>query len=108
MEGTALYDDGSVVLDSEGLTLRRYYFPTFGSKRIPYGQIRGVDVRPNTWRTARGRLWGTSSPGYWSPLDLGRPRKEKVVIVNVGKTVKPAFTPDDPERVAEVLRAHII
>ena len=36
----ALYDDGLVTLDADGLTIRRYYFPLGTSKRIPYVQIK--------------------------------------------------------------------
>jgi len=37
-----LYDDGGVVLDDDGLTIRRYYFPWAGPKHIPYSAIRHV------------------------------------------------------------------
>ena len=29
-----MYDDGRIALDGEGVTLRRYYFPTGASKHI--------------------------------------------------------------------------
>jgi hypothetical protein len=37
-----LYDDSLVTLDSDGLTIWRYYFPLGTSKHIPYVQIKGV------------------------------------------------------------------
>jgi hypothetical protein len=105
MTDDALYDDGKVRLDGSGLTLRRYYFPTGASKRIAYDEIRAVQVFPNTWRTGKGRGWGTSQIGYWYPLDMGRFRKPTVVAVDLGTKTTPAFTPEDPDRVIELLRA---
>ena len=32
MTSTALYDDGGLLLDEEGVTIRRYYFPWAGAK----------------------------------------------------------------------------
>lgn len=103
MTTDVLYDDGGVVLGERGITLRRYYFPFGTSKHIPYGRIERVWSRPMGWATGKGRVWGTSHPGYWLPLDGGRPHKDTVFVVDLGRTVKPAFTPDDPERVVEIL-----
>lgn len=99
-----LYDDGKVRLDSHGLTLRRYYFPTGQSKRLAYDRIRAVGTRPMGWLSGKGRGWGTAHPGYWLPLDMGRFRKHVLVVVDVGRRVTPAFTPDDPGTVVELIR----
>ena len=98
-----LYDDGRVCLDREALTLRRYYFPFGTSKRIPYPAIRSVAVLPMTWFTGKGRLWGTAHPGYWLPLDRTRPRKDTALVLDLGRTVRPTFTPDDPALVQNLL-----
>jgi hypothetical protein len=97
------YDDGKARLDEGGLTLRRYYFPLGSAKRIPYADIRAVSVRPMGWWTGRGRLWGSAHPRYWLPLDGSRPRKDSLVVVDIGRRVRPAFSPDDPARVMELL-----
>lgn len=99
-----IYDDGRVALDHQGVTLRRYYFPIGTSKHIPYRRIRRVEARPMGWLTGKGRGWGSAHPGYWLPLDIRRPRKDKLVVLDVGGRVKPAFTPDDPDRVLAILR----
>lgn len=104
-DGT-IYDDGLAVLDSEGVTLRCYYFPIGTSKHIPYRQIQGVEVRPMGWLTGRGRGWGSAHPGYWLPLDISRPRKDKLLVLDLGGHVRPAFSPDDPDRVLEILAQH--
>lgn len=100
-----LYDDGRVLLDTRGVTLRHYYFPFGTSKHIPYEQIRAVRTQPMSWWTGKGRLWGTSHPEYWLPLDGSRPRKEILLVLDLGARVKPAFSPDDPHRVREILAA---
>jgi hypothetical protein len=99
-----LYDDGLVKLDSDGLTIRRYYFPLGTSKYISYAQIKGVQQ----WRmgplTGKGRLWGSGDFRHWAPLDLGRPWKEKALILDIGTWVRPVITPDDADRVLALLR----
>lgn len=102
-----LYDDGRVALDGRGVTLRWYYFPFGTSKHIPYDRIRRVEARPMGWGNGKGRLWGTTRPGYWFPLDARRPKKDTLVVLDVGRPVKPAFTPDDPDRVREILAEHV-
>ncbi len=99
-----LYDDGRIALGHDGIVLRRYYFPTFASKVIAYPQVRSVEVRPLGFTTGKGRLWGTDHPRYWLPLDLLRWRKERLVALDLGGRIKPAFTPDDTDQVLQILR----
>ena len=107
MASNFLYDDGRVRLDQQGITLRHYYFPFGSSKHIRYEQIRRVESRPMGWLTGRGRLWGTSDLRYWMPLDLGRPAKRRMVILDLAAHVKPAFTPNDPDRVVSLIEMHV-
>lgn len=107
MSSRALYDDGKVLLDEAGITLRRYYFPIGTAKRIRYRSIRSMTVRPMGWLTGKGRGWGSAHPRYWLPLDIRRPRKDTLVVLDVGKHVQPAFSPDDPARVQEILQHRI-
>jgi hypothetical protein len=104
---STLYDDGGLVLDEEGMTIRRYYFPSAGPKRIPYAKIRRATVRPMGWLTGRGRGWGTAHPGYWFSLDLRRAAKRTLVVLDLGHRVKPCVTPDDPDRFIELLRGRV-
>jgi hypothetical protein len=98
-----IYDDGGVALDRQGITLRRYYFPIGTSKHIPYRRIRRVEARPMGWLTGKGRVWGSVPLRYWLPLDIGRPRKDTLVVLDIGGHVKPAFSPDHPDRVLAIL-----
>ena len=99
-----LYDDGLVQLDADGLTIRRYYFPLGTSKHIPYARIQGVQERHMGALTGKGRLWGSGDLRHWFPLDLRRPQKEKALVLDVGKSVSPVITPEDPERVLALLQ----
>lgn len=102
-----LYEDGVMVADAGGVTLRHYYFPTAGPKRIEYSAIRGVQARPMNWLTGKGRWWGTGSPGYWLPLDVRRSGKSTLLVFDLGGRVKPCVSPDDPERALAALRSRV-
>lgn len=102
-----LYRDGCLALDEEGITIRRYYFPLGSDKRIAYNDIRGVRIVTMNWLTGKGRLWGTADPRCWLPLDLRRYRKDKLLVIDVGRRVKPCVSPDDPDRAAEHLQTRV-
>jgi hypothetical protein len=103
----ALYEDPGLTLDENGITIHRYYFPMGGPKRIAYVDIRGVKSQPMGWITGKGRFWGASDPRYWFPLDLRRGNKPTVLILDVGARVKPCITPENPDRVLELLSARV-
>jgi hypothetical protein len=103
----ALYDDAGLVLDEVGITIRRYYFPLATPKRIAYNKIRGIRAKPMSWLSGKGRIWGTSGPRYWLPLDVARGSKQTLLIVDVGRLVRPCITPEDPARVIALLRDRV-
>ena len=78
------YDDGMVRVDDEGLTLRRYYFPTFQAKHVAWSELREVTSEDARWFHGRGRLWGSSVPlTRWLPLDVHRSRREALIVLDV-------------------------
>ncbi|MEU8687360.1 hypothetical protein [Streptomyces sp. NPDC048665] len=103
-----MYDDGLLACTDSELIIRRYYFPWGSAKRIPYSQIRGVQWIPLDLRTGSWRLWGSGDFVHYFNLDTSRPRKRVALIVDLGRRVKPVITPDEPERLVEVLNAHEI
>jgi len=105
--GDVLYDDGGLMLDRDGLTIRRYYFPWAGPKCIAYTQVRRAEVRAMGWLTGKGRGWGTADFGYWLPLDLRRWRKDTLLLFDLGRRVKPCVSPDDPQQVIQLLRGRV-
>lgn len=100
----ALYDDGRVRLDDQGVTLSTYYFPSRASKLIRYAEIRAVTERANTWLTGKGRAWGSGDFRHWLPLDWQRHKRPTLMVLDLGAWVRPAFTPDDPQTVQRLLR----
>jgi hypothetical protein len=102
-----LYEDPGLLLDENGITIQRYYFPLASPKRIAYHDIRGIKAQPMNWLSGKGRIWGTSDPRYWFPLDRRRGRKQTLRIPGVGSRVRPCVTPEDPDRVVELLRARV-
>jgi hypothetical protein len=59
------------------------------------------------WLSGKGRGWGSAHPRYWLPLDISRPRKDKLVVLDLGRFVHPAFSPDEPDRVIAILKQHV-
>ncbi|MGB3735746.1 MAG: hypothetical protein WA964_12360 [Ilumatobacter sp.] len=96
------YADDTVRIDATTLTLPRYYFPTGRAKVVQLDDIVATEVRPVGWMT-RWRLWGSSNLTNWLPLDFGRPKKQQAVVLDLGGRIRPTFTPDDPDRVVELL-----
>jgi hypothetical protein len=97
------YGDGIITCDAEGIEIRHYYFPS-GSKRVKYGQIKGlerVDISPLKGKL---RVWGTGNFKMWANLDIKRPHKAVAFIIDNGKSIKPFVTPDDPDAFESVVR----
>lgn len=107
MADTVLYTDNVVELNEQGITLRRYYFPLALSKHIPYTAIHNIEQRPMGIWTGKGRLWGSGDLRHWAPLDLHRPHKDTVIILDLGRYIQPVFSPNDPERVLALLHQHM-
>jgi hypothetical protein len=105
--GAELYRDDYLVVDDTGVTIRRYYFPLATPKRIEFADIKDVIVEQMTWRTGKGRYWGASDPRFWMPMDWTRGKKDKVLVFDVGSRIRPCVTPDDPDRVVELLRSKV-
>lgn len=106
MSEVALYDDGSISCDGQGLTIRRYY--PWGAKRIPYESIRDVKELPLTGinRVRRWRIWGSGDFVHWWNMDRHRPGKDMALVIDDGHRVRPTITPDDPASVERILREH--
>jgi hypothetical protein len=100
------YDDGLIQLDREAITLRRYHFPSGTSKIIPLRAIRGYKSEPLGFFFDRFLIWGGPDPRRWLPLDIWRPIKSTLVILDVADgNPEPAFTPQRPREFLKVLDA---
>lgn len=102
-----MYDDGRIRCTASGLVIGIYY-PWGGAKRIPYERIRSVKRRQMGAWTGKGRIWGSGDFKHWFNLDAKRPHKDWALVIDVGKAVEPVITPDDVDKVVEVLREHAV
>jgi len=103
---SAEYEDRFITCTGDGIAVRGYYFPVVGTKHIPYSAIRSVRRVNMGALTGRGRIWGTANPGLWASFDWTRPRKKVGLILDLGRSVQPLLTPDDPDAVEACIREH--
>jgi hypothetical protein len=97
------YDDGVIKCDGEGVDIRGYYFP-WGTKRVPYGQIKGLQRLEMSTLKGKWRIWGTGNFTLWANLDPKRPKKSVAFIIDNGHSVRPFITPDNPDAVESIIR----
>ncbi|HEY7946852.1 MAG TPA: hypothetical protein VID75_04200 [Acidimicrobiales bacterium] len=102
---TPLYDDGRILCDDEGVTIRWYYL--WGKKRIPFRSIRSVKMFPLPPVRGKWRIWGSGDFVHWYNLDGNRPKKEMGIEFDTGNRVRPCITPDDVEAVARIVTERI-
>ena len=102
---SAIYDDGRIACDDEGLTIQWYYL--WGAKRIPYRAIRSA--KQFTLAPIRGkwRIWGSGDLVHWYNLDGTRPSKQTGIEIDTGGTVRACITPDDAETVSRIISEHV-
>ena len=96
------YHDNGIICGDDALEIRHYYL--WGSKKVPYGSIKGVQRVALSAFKGRARIWGTANMGYWANLDSSRPSRKEGLVLDLGKPVKPFITPEDPDRVESILR----
>ncbi|MFC9790140.1 hypothetical protein [Rhodococcus sp. NPDC127528] len=106
MNAGTLYQDGTVRIDSRGVTIRHYYFPFVG-KTVPYERIESVHSGVLPGLGGRWRIWGTTDFSCWYSLDLLRPTKHTAIVLEILGRGTPAFTPRDPDAVESVIAAHL-
>src|SRR5579862_1086434 len=102
---SALYDDGRIACDGDGLTIRWYY--PWGSKRIPFRSIKAFRAFPLKFTSGRWRIWGSGDFTHWWNLDAKRPQKETGIELRAGGRVLACITPDDPAAVTRILEEHV-
>ncbi|MBN2113783.1 MAG: hypothetical protein JW785_06625 [Acidimicrobiia bacterium] len=104
----SLYHDRWIECAPEHLLIRGYYFPFGPAKAIAYSKIRSVERFPLTTWTGKWRIWGTTSPRYWTHLDPQRPRKTVGLLLHLDGFVRPWITPDDPDAVEQIIRRRLL
>lgn len=99
-----IYADQYVICDDESITINWYYFPLGISKKIFYSQIKNVREEELNLLQGKIRLWGMDLSPYWFHLDFLRPTKNKFIAIDDGEWIKPAITPENGDRVLQILR----
>ena len=100
-----LYSDKLVEISGSSILLRNYYIPFGSPKRIPVNRIEKIEAKKPTLFTGRWRLQGSGDFRVWFPLDVARPRRDKVFIITIAKKkTRVGFTVEDSERVLRILK----
>ena len=61
-----------------------------------------------SWTSGKGRIWGACDPRYWFPLDVQRGSKTTLLVLNVGRRVRPVHHSRGPRAsVIELLKARV-
>jgi hypothetical protein len=99
------YEDKSIALDDEGLTIKNYR-KRGDTKHIAYSAIRSFEAFEMGFWTGRHRLVGIGlgRPRNWFQWDRDRNSKHTAISIDVGKRIFPTTTPDDPAAVETILR----
>jgi hypothetical protein len=100
------YRDRWISCNDDEIRVRAYYFP-WGTKRIPYRSIKGMRKVEMSALRGRGRIWGTGNFKYWASLDPKRPSKSVAFTLDLGRSVSPFLTPDDPDAFERAVRGHV-
>ena len=112
-----LYEDERVICDESGIRIKDCYKPLGGDKTILYRDIRSVKIKKLNPLAGLSQIWGkagdslqdtSASKRYWFTFDLKRVFKSKAIVIDEGNLVRSAITPDDVERVFDILQAQTI
>jgi hypothetical protein len=105
MKTEPIYSDSLVIITSEAIIFKRYYYPRCEPKRVMLSDIKSiVPKRPSLWN-GKWRLHGTGTFTTWFPEDQNRPDRDRIFFVKQKrKWLKIAFTVEDSRRVEEILR----
>lgn len=101
-----LYQDNQVTVYKELIVINKYYFPLATSKTIFFSDIHSVSLNSSEGVTHR---WGVSAKylNNWFPYDSDRKNKKKFIeIIFKGRRIKPSITPDDPDKVFQIIWEH--
>ena len=101
------YDDDAVTLDETGIIVKNYYLP--GRPRtIRYDEIVHAEIIDLGFGTGRHQLVGIGPlrPRLFFHWDRKRSTKSRGLSLDLGRRLRLAITPDDPERVLAHIRNH--
>ena len=110
---TIIYEDERVICDYEGIIIKGAYEPLEHNKKILYKDICNLKIQKLNPLSGLSQIWGkandmlqgdTTNKYYWSAFDLKRLFKGEAIIIDDGTLVKSAITPEDTDRVFQILK----
>jgi hypothetical protein len=100
----ALYSDNLVVITREILVFYNYYFWGCG-KTVPVSDVEKIESLPPTVLNGKWRIWGTSGPGGWLPMDWHRPSRDRIFLLHFkNKKFQIGFTVENSALAESALR----
>ena len=108
-----IYEDERVICDDEGIIIKGGYEPLENNKKIFYKDICSLEIQKLNPLSGLSQIWGkandmlqgdTSNQYYWSALDPKRLFKGKAIVIDDGTLIKSAITPDNPDKVFQILK----
>ncbi|MFT7598943.1 MAG: hypothetical protein ACI8TP_001868 [Acidimicrobiales bacterium] len=101
----ATYDDDVVTLDDTGITIKNYTLPG-RPRHIRYNDIVHAEVIPLSFVAGRHQLVGIGPfrPRHFFHWDRKRSAKSHGLSLDLGRWLRLAISPDDPDQVLAILR----
>lgn len=110
---TIIYEDERVICDEEGITIKGFYQPIGDDKKILYADINSLKIKKINPFAGLSQIWGNGDSSlqgskdtnhYWFAFDFKRLFKNKAIIIDDGSLIKSATTPENVERVFQILQ----
>lgn len=101
-----LYEDSYCTVSNLGIVINKYYFPLATSKTILYDEVSKISLENAAHANHR---WGPCSHflNHWFHYDPKRASKDKFISIKMkGQRVLPALTPEEPDKLFDILRKH--
>ena len=103
MDKKIIYKDRLVVITSDSILFKNYYFPG-APKRVPFEKVNSVAVEHASVSIGKWRFWGPRDLTTWYPLDILRPKRDEIFLMSlVGKKIRIGFTTENSEAVRHIL-----
>ena len=89
-----LYKDNLISVTQAAIKFKWYYF--WGNKTVLFTSIDSIQSLEPTVLNGKWRIWGTSGPGGWMPLDWHRPSRGRIFLLRYkNKKFMIAFTAEN-------------
>ena len=104
---SVLHEDKHVIITNNEIIIKCYYFPFAGEKKISFKQIKKIELINIGSLTGKLKVWGMNYKLLWFHFDAGRLFKNHGIVIDIGKYIKPAITPEDINKVFHILQGKI-